>query len=121
MPVSSAFRTATSTQASSRSTRVTRSEAASMKRDLALRFVLLSLLLLASAPAGAKAYKCIVDGKTVFQDHPCSSPAPASSAPAPTAAVAAPPAQRSPEQIFDEIQMVERHLRELDETHKAEA
>jgi len=93
-----------------------------MKRNPALRFVVLSLLLIASAPAGAKAYKCIVDGKTVFQDHPCAAPAPAASAPAPTATVAAPPAaQRSPEQIFDEIQIVERHLRELETTHQAEA
>jgi hypothetical protein len=93
-----------------------------MKRDPAVRFVLLSLLLIASAPAGAKAYKCIVNGKTVFQDHPCAAPAPATSAAAPTAAVAAPPAaQRSPEQIFDEIQIVERHLRELETTHQAEA
>ena len=92
-----------------------------MQRTIA--FFLVALLLLAAAPACAKAYKCIVNGKTVYQDYPCAGPAPSATvAAAPTAAVVPPPAShRSAPQLFDEIQMVERHLRELDAAHQAEA
>ena len=93
-----------------------------MNRPPLLSFALLALLLVAAAPASAKAYKCIVDGKTVYQDRPCAGPAPAASVAAPAAApVAAPRVQRSAMQLFDDIQMVERHQREMAAAYQAEA
>jgi hypothetical protein len=86
---------------------------------------LLLLSLAASWPALAgagKAYKCVVDGKTVYQDHPCvdATPAPAATVATPAPAIIPPP-KRSAVQVFDEIQMVQRHQRELVEAYKREA
>ena len=93
-----------------------------MPQNPVLAVAVLALSLFASAPSSAKAYKCIVDGKTVYQDHPCAGPAPSATvAAAPTAVVVPPTAHRSAPQLFDEIQMVERHLRELEASHQAEA
>jgi len=93
-----------------------------MNRPPVLPFALFALLLVASTPAFAKAYKCVVDGKPVYQDYPCAGPAPTASVAAPAAAaVSAPVVQRSGVQLFDEIQMVERHQRELAGAYQAEA
>ena len=85
--------------------------------------VLLLLLLAAAAPAFAgktKTYKCVVDGKTVYQDHPCANLAPEATVatPAPALVSAPPRVARSPAQIYDEIQMARRHERELSEGYK---
>jgi hypothetical protein len=93
-----------------------------MNRPPVLPFALFTLLLVASAPASAKAFKCVVDGKTVYQDHPCAGPAPTTSVAAPAAAaVPAPRAQLPAVELFDEIQMKERHQRELAAAYQLEA
>lgn len=93
-----------------------------MNRAPALPLALIAALL-AAAPATVlgKAYKCTIDGKTVYQDRPCAGPAPAASVAAPAVVSLPPRVSRSAAQIFDEIQMVQRHERELANAYEAEA
>lgn len=90
---------------------------------LPLGLLLLSLAASAPALAGApKAYKCVIDGKTTYQDHPCVDASPAPAAPVAAPAPATIPAPKRPAvQVFDEIQMVQRHQRELAAAYKSEA
>ena len=79
--------------------------------------LLLALAATLHAHAG-KAFRCTVDGRTVYQDHPCANLAPAATVAAPAPATVPPRISRSPAQVYDEIQMVQRHVRELTEAYK---